>query len=79
MSARPPNWIMVPRYMKGTRFQPRTDLCMSERNPIKARKGAKSRGREIMTPTSEAGTFNSTIITLFNVPISRTRAIPTVT
>ena len=78
MIARPPNWTIVPRYMKGTRFHPSTDLCMSDRNPIKARNGANSRGSEIMTPTREAGTFSSTIITRFSVPISRTRAMPTV-
>ena len=65
--------------MKGTRFQPSADWCMSERNPMRARNGAKISGSEIMMPTSEAGTSSSTIMTLFKVPISKVRAIPTVT
>ena len=79
MIARPPNWTIVPRYMKGTRFQPSADWCMSERKPIRARNGAKISGSEIMMPTSEAGTFSSTIITRFRVPISSTSAMPTET
>jgi hypothetical protein len=52
---------------------------MSDLNPIRARKGAKRSGSEIMIPTSEAGTSNSTIMTRFKVPTSKTSAMPTVT
>ena len=52
---------------------------MSERNPIRARNGAKTMGSAIMMPTSEAGTASSTIITRLRVPTSSTSAMPTVT
>ena len=79
MMARPPNCTSEPCQIKGTRFHPSTDLCVSERNPINARKGAKKSGSETMIPTMEAGTPYSTIITRLRVPISSTSAIPTET
>ena len=44
-----------------------------------ARAGAKINGKPTMAATSQAGTPNSTIMTRFSVPISKTIAMPTVT
>ena len=46
---------------------------------MSARNGAKISGSEIIVPTSDAGTFSSTIITRLSVPISSTSAMPTET
>ena len=79
MIARPPNCSSVPIQIYGTRRQPNTERCVSERNPTSARNGANTSGNEIITATSQAGTFNSTIITRLSVPISSTTAMPTET
>ncbi len=77
--ARPPNCSMVPRQMNGTRRQPSAEVWTSDLNPMIARNGAKRMGSAIMTPTSEAGTPSSTIMTRLSVPISKTSAMPTET
>ncbi len=65
--------------MKGTRFQPSSDLWVSDLKPTSARKGAKISGSDSMMATREAGTLNSTIITRFSVPTRRTSEMPTET
>ncbi len=77
MIARPPNCKSVPIQMKGTRRQPSSERCVSERKPTTARNGAKINGSETITATSQAGTASSTIMTRLRVPISSTTAIPT--
>ena len=79
MIAKPPNCSSVPIQMYGTRRQPSTERCVSERKPTSARNGANTSGSEIITATSQAGTSSSTIITRFSVPISSTTAMPTET
>ena len=79
MIAKPPNCHIVPFQMKGTRRQPSADTKVSDLKPISARKGAKTRGSEIITATRDAATPNSTIITRFSVPTISTSAMPTVT
>ena len=54
--------------MYGTRRHPQKLRCVSDRNPISARKGATSRGMAIIAATIVEGTCSSTIITRFNVP-----------
>ena len=63
--------------MNGTRRQPSSERWVSERKPISARNGANTSGSEIISPTSDAGTPSSTIITRLRVPTSSTRAMPT--
>ena len=77
MIASPPNCSRVPIQMKGTRRQPSAERCVSDRKPIRARSGAKTRGKATMTATKPADTSSSTIITRLSVPVSRTTAIPT--
>lgn len=79
MIAKPPNCSIVPLKMKGSRRRPRADLNASDRKPISARKGAKTRGSASIAATSDAGTRSSTIMTRFSVPTISTSAMPTVT
>ena len=79
MTAKPPNWSSDPCQMKGTRRQPSSQRWVSDRNPIRARKGANTSGRATMRPTSDAGTPSSTIMTRLSVPTSSTRVMPTET
>jgi hypothetical protein len=73
----PPNCIIVPIQMKGTRRQPSAERWLSERKPMSARSGANSTGSDTITATSAAGTPSSTIITRLRVPTSSTSAMPT--
>jgi hypothetical protein len=50
---------------------------LSERKPIRVRKGAKTSGSASIAATTVADTPSSTIITRFSVPYSITSAIPT--
>ena len=74
--ASPPNWMMLPSHKYGTRRQPSTDRCESERNPIKARSGAKSSGSATMIATRLAATPISTIMTRLSVPTINTAVMP---
>ena len=53
------------------------ETYVSDLKPINARAGANKKGRATMMATREAGTPNSKIITRFNVPVSKTAAMPT--
>ncbi len=79
MIARPPNCSIVPIQMYGTRRQPSSERCVSDRKPTNARNGANTSGRPTIADTSHADMPSSTIITRFSVPISSTVAMPTVT
>ena len=74
--ARPPNCMIVPSQRYGTRRQPRTERWESERNPIKARSGAKSSGSATMMATRLAATPISTIMTRLSVPTINTAVMP---
>ena len=56
MTANPPNWIRVPIHKKGTRRHPNSERWLSDLKPIKARKGAASKGMATIKDTKLTGT-----------------------
>ena len=78
MIARPKNWISVPPHIKGARFQPKAERCVSDWKPVIARSGATSSGKASISDTSQAETCSSKIITRLSVPSISARVMPMV-